>query len=102
MSVYMHILYAPLGVFYTDVCMHAGVFACVENVLTHACVCWCAQVCVYARTVVTSITQSRELQSVKSTLTFMVLTSQGHPKAEHLEWSVTFQTENNSRVFCGL
>lgn len=44
----------------------------------------------------------RELQSVKSTLTFMVLTSQGHPKAEHLKWSVTFQTENNSRVFSGL
>lgn len=58
--------------------------------------------CVYACTMGTSIMQSRELQSVKSTLTFMVLTSQGHPKAEHLEWSVTFQTENNSRVFSSL
>lgn len=103
MSVYVHILYAAPCVCHTDVCMHVGVFACVECVLAGARACWCVQsACVYARTVATSITQSRELQSVKSTLTFMVLTSQGHPKAEHLEWSVTFQTENNSRVFRGL
>lgn len=88
----------PLSVcFHTRlcVCMHA-----VQYVLTDISVCVCR--CVYARTVATSITQSRELQSVKSTLTFMVLTSQGHPKAEHLEWSVTFQTENNSRLFPAL
>lgn len=82
----------------TFMCLHAYSM-CSE---TFVCVCVGVCQCVYARTVATSITQSRELQSVKSTLTFMVLTSQGHPKAEHLEWSVTFQTENNSRVFSGL
>lgn len=80
----------------TFMCLHAYSM-CSQ---TFVCVGVCQ--CVYARTAATSITQSRELQSVKSTLTFMVLTSQGHPKAEHLEWSVTFQTENNSRVFFGL
>lgn len=85
--------------------LHARRRVCMCGVCARrrSCVLVCAKcVCVYARTVATSITQSRELQSVKSTLTFMVLTSQGHPKAEHLEWSVTFQTENNSRVFRGL
>lgn len=62
----------------------------------------CVSVCIYVCTVATYIMQSRELQSVKSTLTFMVLTSQGHLKAERLEWRVTFQTENNSWVFSGL
>lgn len=81
----------------TSACLH--VWSVCSQALVRVGVC---KVCVCARTVATSITQSRELQSVKSTLTFMVLTSQGHPKAEHLEWSVTFQTENNSRVFCGL
>lgn len=89
----------PLCVFHTDV---SSVFACVQYVFTDLCVCVGVCRCVSARTAATSITQSRELQSVKSTLTFMVLTSQGHPKAEHLEWSVTFQTENNSRVYSGL
>lgn len=78
---------------HTPMCLHAHSM-CYQ---TFVCVGVCQ--CVYART---SITRSRELQSVKSTLTFMVLTSQGHPKAEHLEWSVTFQTENNSRVYSGL
>lgn len=32
----------------------------------------------------------------------MALTSQGHLRAEHLEWSVTLQTESNNRVFSGL
>lgn len=32
----------------------------------------------------------------------MALTSQGHLRAEHLEWSVTLQTESNNQVFSGL
>lgn len=48
------------------------------------------------------IAQFRESQSVKSTLTFTALTSQGHLWAEHLGWSVTFQTERINWVFSGL
>lgn len=63
-------------------------------------------VCVYSIryvcTVAACIAQFRESQSVKSTLTFTALTSQGHLRAEHLEWSVTFQTESNNWVFAGL
>lgn len=57
---------------------------------------------VYACTVATCIAQFRESQSVKSTLTFMAITSQGHLRAEHLEWSVPFQTESNNWVFSRL
>lgn len=90
---------------HTDI-PHTSPCVCMHTVNVHCGIRECVGVAqcvrVYACTVVTSITQSRELQSVKPTLTFMVLTSQGHPKAEHLEWSVTFQTENNSRVFSAL
>lgn len=64
------------------VCLHAYSMQSFECVGVDQCV--CVYACVHAQWS-TSITQSRELQSVKSTLTFMVLTSQGHFKAEHLE-----------------
>lgn len=73
--------------------------AYMQFVFIKAFVCIDVYQCVFVLSVVTSITQCGELQSVKSTLTFMLLTSQGRPKAEHLDWSVTFQTENNNRVF---
>ncbi len=81
---------------------HARLCVCMHTVCTHKHLHVGVCQCVYARTAATSIMQARELLSVKSTLTFMVPTSQGHPKVEHLEWSVTFQTENNSRGFSGL
>lgn len=101
MSVHMCLCLSAWCV-HTVVPMVVYVFAFLQYVLADIYVCKCVSVCRYVCTVATYTMQSRELQSVKSTLTFMVLTSQGHLKAERLEWRVTFQTENNSWVFSGL